>query len=45
MGKRVLYAGGLSHATSDHQLRDVFGVYGTVAHEPEVPIAGASFPT
>ncbi len=31
MSKRVLYVGGLSDATSDHQLRDLFGVYGTVA--------------
>ena len=31
MSKRVLYVGGLSEATDDHQLRDLFGVYGTVA--------------
>lgn len=32
MSKRVLYVGGLSAATNDYQLRDLFGVYGTVAH-------------
>ncbi|MBH0204228.1 MAG: RNA-binding protein [Nitrospira sp.] len=31
MSKRVLYVGGLAEATSDHQLRDLFGAYGTVA--------------
>lgn len=31
MNKRVLYVGGLSEATNDYQLRDLFGVYGTVA--------------
>lgn len=31
MSNRVLYVGGLSKATSDYQLRDLFGVYGTVA--------------
>ncbi len=31
MGKRVLYVGGLSGATSDCQLRDLFGTYGVVA--------------
>lgn len=31
MGKRVLYVGGLSDATSDFQLRDLFGTYGVVA--------------
>lgn len=31
MSKRVLYVGGLTEATSDYQLRDLFGVYGTVA--------------
>lgn len=31
MGKRVLYVGGLSDATSDYQLRDLFGSYGEVA--------------
>jgi len=32
MSKRVLYVGGLAEATSDHQLRNLFGAYGTVAH-------------
>jgi len=31
MNKRVLYVGGLTEATSDCQLRDLLGVYGTVA--------------
>jgi len=31
MGKRVLNVGGLSDATSDCQLRDLFGTYGVVA--------------
>lgn len=31
MSKRVLYVGGLAGTTSDHQLRDLFGAYGTVA--------------
>ncbi|MBX3303067.1 MAG: RNA-binding protein [Nitrospira sp.] len=31
MSKRVLYVGGLGEGTSDYQLRDLFGVYGTVA--------------
>ncbi|MBI3356198.1 MAG: RNA-binding protein [Nitrospirae bacterium] len=31
MSKRVLYVGGLSDATSDYQLRDLFGTYGVVA--------------
>lgn len=31
MSKRVLYVGGLSDATSDYQLRDLFGAYGVVA--------------
>ena len=31
MSKRVLYVGGLAETTSDHQLRDLFGAYGTVA--------------
>ena len=31
MSNRVLYVGGLSDATSDHQLRDLFGTYGIVA--------------
>jgi RNA recognition motif-containing protein len=31
MSKRVLYVGGLSDTTSDHQLRDLFGTYGTIA--------------
>lgn len=31
MSKRVLYVGGLGEDTSDYQLRDLFGVYGTVA--------------
>jgi RNA recognition motif-containing protein len=30
MSKRVLYVGGLSDTTSDHQLRDLFEAYGTV---------------
>jgi RNA recognition motif-containing protein len=32
MSKRVLYVGGLAETTSDHQLRELFGAYGTVAH-------------
>ncbi|MDH4098518.1 MAG: RNA-binding protein [Nitrospira sp.] len=31
MSKRVLYVGGLAEAISDHQLRDLLGVHGTVA--------------
>jgi cold-inducible RNA-binding protein len=31
MSKRVLYVGGLSDTTSDHQLRDLLGAYGTVS--------------
>jgi RNA recognition motif-containing protein len=31
MSKCILYVGGLAEATSDHQLRDLFGAYGTVA--------------
>jgi RNA recognition motif-containing protein len=31
MSKRVLYVGGLSDATSDHQLRDLLETYGVVA--------------
>jgi RNA recognition motif-containing protein len=31
MSKRIVYVGGLSDATSDYQLRDLFGAYGTVA--------------
>jgi len=31
MNTRVLYVGGLSDATSDPQLRDLFGAYGTVS--------------
>ena len=31
MSRRVLYVGGLSESTSDCQLRDLFGAYGTVA--------------
>lgn len=31
MSNRVLYVGGLSDATSDYQLRDLFGAYGTVS--------------
>ena len=31
MSKRIVYVGGLSHATSDRHLRDLFGIYGTVA--------------
>jgi len=31
MSKRVLYVGGLSDITSDHQLRDLLGAYGTVS--------------
>lgn len=31
MNTRVLYVGGLSDATSDHQLRDLFEPYGTVS--------------
>jgi RNA recognition motif-containing protein len=27
----IVYVGGLAEATSDHQLRDLFGAYGTVA--------------
>lgn len=30
MSKRILYVGGLSDTTSDYQLRDLFGTYGTV---------------
>ena len=30
MGKRIVYVGGLSETISDHQLRDLFGVYGLV---------------
>lgn len=31
MSRRVLYVGGLAEATSDCQLRDLLGAYGTVA--------------
>lgn len=31
MSKRVVYVGGLSDTTSDHQLQDLFGAYGTVS--------------
>lgn len=31
MNRRVLYVGGLAETTSDCQLRDLFGAYGTVA--------------
>lgn len=31
MNTRVLYVGGLSDTTSNHQLRDLFGAYGTVS--------------
>ncbi|MBH0196235.1 MAG: RNA-binding protein [Nitrospira sp.] len=31
MSRCVLYVGGLAEATSDCQLRDLFGAYGTVA--------------
>jgi RNA recognition motif-containing protein len=30
MSNRILYVGGLAEATSDCQLRDLFGAYGTV---------------
>jgi RNA recognition motif-containing protein len=32
MSKRIVYVGGFSDTTSDCQLRDLFGAYGTVAH-------------
>ncbi len=32
MNKRVVYVGGLPKTTSDHQLRDLLGAYGTVSH-------------
>jgi RNA recognition motif-containing protein len=32
MSQRILYVGGLSDTTSDYQLRDLLGAYGTVAH-------------
>jgi RNA recognition motif-containing protein len=31
MSNCIVYVGGLAEATSDHQLRDLFGHYGTVA--------------
>ena len=31
VSKRILYVGGLSDTTSDYQLRDLFGTYGTVS--------------
>jgi RNA recognition motif-containing protein len=31
MSNCIVYVGGLAEATSDHQLRDLFGAYGTVA--------------
>lgn len=31
MSKRIVYVGGLSATTSDCQLRDLFGAYGTVS--------------
>ena len=31
MSKRILYVGGLSDATSDHHLQQLFGSYGDVA--------------
>ncbi len=49
MNTRVLYVGGLSDATSDHQLRDLFGAYGTVSrayivrHEHSGKSAGYGF--
>ena len=30
VSKRILYGGGLSDTTSDYQLHDLFGTYGTV---------------
>ncbi len=30
MSARVLYVGGLSESVSDRQLKDLFGIYGTV---------------
>lgn len=31
MSQRVVYVRGLPHGTSDYELRDLFGTYGTVA--------------
>jgi RNA recognition motif-containing protein len=31
MNNCIVYVGGLAEATSDHQLRDLFGAYGIVA--------------
>lgn len=31
MNQRVVYVGSLPDSTSDHELRDLFGIYGTVA--------------
>lgn len=31
MSQRVVYVGGLTDTTSDYELRDLFGAYGTVA--------------
>lgn len=30
MGNRIVYVGGLSESISDHQLRELFGLYGFV---------------